>query len=96
MYCHMTIAHMENLDWKIMNETEFINNVWEQLEDTPKETLTLSTRFEDIEEWCSLVGLSIMAMIQDYYNVKLTYNDLKSIHTIGDLYKFVSNKRNDK
>lgn len=92
----MMIVHMGNLDWKIMNETEFINNIWEQLEETPKETLTFSTRFEDIEEWCSLVGLSIMAMIQDNYNVKLTYNDLKAIHTIGDLYKFVSDKSNDK
>lgn len=71
----------------------FIDNVVGQFDDTP-EGITADTPLRAIEGWCSLVALSIIAMIDEEYGVSLKGEDLKKAITIQDLFDTVSSKKN--
>jgi acyl carrier protein len=71
----------------------FIENFAEQFEDTDKSTLTAETHFPDLEEWSSLTALSIIAMIDEKYEIVIKGDDIRNSNTIRDLYELVKSKR---
>ena len=75
-----------------MELQEFINNFAEQFDDIDVSALNGSTIFKDLDEWNSLVALSVIAMIDEEYDVTLKGNDIISANTIEDLYNTVQNK----
>ena len=75
-----------------MNKEEFIQKFAEQLEDTDCNTLTFETKFRELDAWNSLVALSVIAMIDEEYDVVLKGNDMASAITLGDLYNVVRRK----
>lgn len=75
-----------------MNIKEFIEYFADELDETPIEELTPETDFKALEEWSSLVALSIIAMIEDNYEKEVTGEDLRSSTTIQDLFELVQNK----
>lgn len=77
-----------------MNIDAFIDNVIGQFDDAP-EVVSADTPLRSIEGWCSLVALSIIAMIDEEYGVSLKGEDLKKAITIQDLFDTVSSKKND-
>lgn len=62
-----------------------------ELEDV---AITLDTKFRELEAWDSLAGLSIIAMIDEEYDVILEGNEFKSIETIGELIAAIQAKQN--
>jgi len=68
---------------------EFVELFAEQLEETDASEITAATVFHDLEEWSSLIGLSIVAMVDEEFDVALKGNDLKDSVTIEDLYNKV-------
>ncbi len=75
-----------------MELQEFINNFAEQFDDIDVSALNGSTIFKDLDEWNSLVALSVIAMIDEEYDVTLKGNDITSANTIEDLYNTVQSK----
>ena len=75
-----------------MDIKEFIEYFADELDETPIEELTPETDFKALEEWSSLVALSIIAMIEDNYEKEVTGEDLRSSTTIQDLFELVQNK----
>jgi acyl carrier protein len=75
-----------------MDTKGFIRNFADQFEDIETERFTLETRFRDIEGWSSLIALSIIAMVDEAYNTKLTGDDIRKSNTIGDIYSIVKSK----
>lgn len=75
-----------------MELQEFINNFAEQFDDIDASALNGSTFFKDLDEWNSLVALSVIAMIDEEYDVTLKGNDINSANTIEDLYNTVQSK----
>ena len=75
-----------------MELQEFINNFAEQFDDIDASTLDANTNFKDLEDWNSLVALSVIAMIDEEYDVTLKGNDITKANTIEDLYNTVQNK----
>lgn len=75
-----------------MDLQEFINNFAEQFDDIDASALNGSTIFKDLDEWNSLVALSVIAMIDEEYDVTLKGNDITSANTIEDLYNTVHSK----
>ena len=75
-----------------MDLQEFINNFAEQFDDIDASTLAANTNFKDLEEWNSLVALSVIAMIDEEYDVTLKGNDITGANTIQDLYNTVSER----
>ena len=75
-----------------MELNEFVAHFAEQFEDTEKSAFTPETKFRELEEWSSLLGLSIIAMVSEEYDVALKGADIKAANTIGELYEIVKAK----
>lgn len=68
---------------------EFIKNFANQFDDTDLSEFQPETKFRNLEEWSSLTALSVMAMVEEVYGVRLNGNDMRSAVTVGDLYNIV-------
>ena len=76
-----------------MEINEFIQNFAEQFEETEVSVFTPETVFHDLEEWSSLVGLSLIAMIDDEYDVTIKGDELRAAKTINDVFELVKSKK---
>lgn len=66
---------------------KFIELVAEVFEVEPEE-ITMDTVFrEEIEGFSSLVGFSLIVMMEDEYGVKVSVDEFLECKTVGDLYK---------
>lgn len=65
-------------------EEIFIQKFKEVLEAENKE-IQLSDKFRDYEEWNSLVFLSLIAMIDEEFDVIIEGKDFKSLQSVGDI-----------
>ncbi|MFB9896886.1 acyl carrier protein [Hallella seregens] len=73
-----------------MKINDFIKNLAEQFDDTDTLELTPITKFKELEEWSSLVALSIIAMVDDEYEVSIKGDDIRNSETVEDLFNVVS------
>lgn len=71
---------------------EFIELFAELFDETDTSTLTPDTRFRDLDEWSSLMALSVMAMVDDEFDIQLTGDEMRSANTINELYTIINNK----
>ncbi len=72
-----------------MEIKEFIKNFADQFDETDPAEITATTEFKELEEWSSLTALSIIAMIEEEYDVVLKGDEIRTCRTINDLYKIV-------
>lgn len=77
-----------------MSIKEFIDNFAGEFDDTPKDQFEANTVFKELEEWSSLVALSIIAMVEENYDKMITGEDIRNSNTIEDLFNIVNS--NDK
>jgi len=75
-----------------MEIKEFIQNFAEQFDETDVNEFKPETVFHDLEEYSSLVALSIIAMINEEYDVTLKGDDMSAAVTIEDLFNIVKSK----
>lgn len=75
-----------------MDIQEFIENFAAQFDDTDEALFTADTKFKQLDEWSSLTALSIIAMVDDEYNVIIKGNDIINSETIQDLFEIVVKK----
>ena len=75
-----------------MKIEEFIQSFADQFDDTEASVLTPETNFRELEEWTSLMGLAIMAMVDDEYSVQIKADDLRGCKTIQELFDLVNSK----
>ncbi len=76
-----------------MNIEEFVENFAAQFDETDPATITAETVFKELDEWSSLAALSIIAMVDDEYDVIIKGNDILKSSTIQDLFNIVEKKR---
>lgn len=76
-----------------MEINDFITKIAEQYEETDVNQITASTKFQELDEYSSLIALSIIAMIDEEYDVVIKGTDLRSAVTIEDLFNIVKNKK---
>jgi len=75
-----------------MEIKEFLQNFVDVFEDTDASEITAETAFRDLDEWSSLLALSVMAMVDEEYDVQLTPQEMRAANTVGDLFNVVSSK----
>lgn len=75
-----------------MELKDFIQNFADQFEDTDASEFKAETVFRDLDEWSSLLALSIIAMVDEEYNVTLKGEDIRNSFTIEDLFNVVKAK----
>ena len=68
---------------------EFVELFSEQFDDTDAGEITATTVFHDLEEWSSLIGLSVIAMVDEEFEVALKGDDIRTSITVEDLYNKV-------
>ncbi len=76
-----------------MELKEFIAHFAEQFEETPAETFKADTEFKGLEEWSSLLALSVIAMVDEEYGIVLKGEDIRTSKTIEDLFKVVESRK---
>lgn len=77
-----------------MEIKEFIENFASQFEDTDAAVFTPDTKFRELDEWSSLTALSILAMVDEEYDVQLKANEMRKTNTIQELFNLVSSHSN--
>jgi acyl carrier protein len=72
-----------------MELQEFVTKFAEQFDDTEASEFNASTEFKTLDEWSSMIALSIIAMIDDEYGITIKGNDIRASKNIEDLYNIV-------
>ena len=75
-----------------MTLDEFVARFAEEFDETPIEEFKAETVFKDLDEWGSLTALSIISMVDEEYDKRITGADLRSVSTIEELYNLVESK----
>ncbi|MGM9709179.1 MAG: acyl carrier protein [Prevotella sp.] len=65
---------------------EFVELFGELFDDIDVSGFTPETDFRDNDEWSSLIGLSVIAMVDDEFDITLVGDDIKNSKTIADIY----------
>ena len=76
-----------------MDINEFIEHFAEQFEETDAAEFKADTKFHDLDEWSSLIALSVIAMVDEEYDVTLKGADVEGATTIEDLFNTVKGKK---
>lgn len=72
-------------------ETKFIELFKEVLEMEDKD-IKLSDEFRQYDEWDSLVYLSVIAMLDDEFDIVIETDDFRKILTVGELLEEVKKR----
>ena len=75
-----------------MELKEFIENFANQFDDTDASEIKAETVFKELDEWSSLIALSVIAMVDEEYDVTLKGDDIKNATTVEDLFNTVKAK----
>ena len=68
---------------------DFVALFAEQFDDTDASEITAKTAFHDLDEWSSLIGLSVIAMVDEEFDIALKGDDVRGSVTVEDLYNKV-------
>lgn len=75
-----------------MTLQEFISAFAAEFDETPEEKFTPETNYRELDEWSSLIALSIISMVDDEMDKQLTGSDLRTAGTIENLYNIIQAK----
>lgn len=75
-----------------MELQEFIEKFAEQFDETDASEIQASTDFKELDEWSSLISLSIIAMVDEEYDVALKGKDILDANTVEDLFNTVKSR----
>lgn len=76
-----------------MEIKEFIENFVDQFDDLELKNVTPETVMRDIDEWSSMIGLSLLNMAEKEYGVTLTFDELRNAITVQNLFDTIANKQ---
>lgn len=75
-----------------MDLKEFVVKFAEQFEDTDPSEVTAETNYRDLEEWSSLLGMMVIAMVKTDMGKTVTGDDLKACKSIEALYNLIMSR----
>lgn len=75
-----------------MTLDEFIKAFAAEFDDTPVEIFNGGTHYKELDEWGSLTALSIISMVDDEMDKRVTGADLRNCTTIEELFNLVMAK----
>lgn len=75
-----------------MKINDFVTLFSDQFDTTPKDLFTPETVFKELDEWSSLTALSIISMVDEEFEQRITGADIRSSNTIEDLFSAIQSK----
>ena len=76
-----------------MEINTFIEHFAEQFDETSISEFKPGTVFHDLDEYASIIALSLILMIDEEYGVTVDGNEMSSCVTIEDLFNLVRKKK---
>ncbi len=67
----------------------FVRNFAEQFDDTDASEIKAETVFKELDEWSSLIALSVIAMVDEEYGVTIKGDDIRNSNTVEDLFNAI-------
>lgn len=75
-----------------MEIKEFIEKFAEAI-DAEAEGLTAETEFRNLEEWDSVTYLSVIAMLDEEYDIQIEMPQFKQLKTLGAIAEYIENNK---
>lgn len=75
-----------------MDTQKFIENFKDAVEIEDRE-IALTDKFREYPEWSSLAFLSVIAMIDDEYDVIIEGKDFKALETVQDIVNVIEKQQ---
>lgn len=75
-----------------MDINEFISNFADQFDETDPSEIKADTKFRELEEWSSLIALSVISMVDDEYDIIIKGDDVRAANTVEELFDIVKSK----
>lgn len=76
-----------------MELKQFIENFAAQFDDTDASEIKAETVFKELEEWSSLTALSVIAMVDEEYEVRIKGDDIRNASTVTELFEIVRGRK---
>ncbi len=75
-----------------MDINSFILDFANQFDDTDASEIQADTHFHDLDEWGSLLGMSVIAMAKTQYGKTITGKEIRECVTVEDLFNLITSK----
>ena len=75
-----------------MELNDFVANFAEQFDDTDASEIQASTVFHDLDEWSSLTGMGVIALVKTTYGKSITGAELRACVTVEDVFNLINSK----
>lgn len=75
-----------------MELQDFVANFANQFDDTDPSTIQANTEFHNLEEWSSLLSMSVIAMAKTQYGKSITGKEIRECITVEDLFNVIISK----
>ena len=75
-----------------MTSTDFLDHFRDQFDETDPESIELTTNYKDLDEWSSLIAMSIIAMVKMTYGKTVTGAEIRHCITVEDLFNTIAAK----
>ena len=72
-----------------MEIKDFVQNFADQFDDTEANLFTAGTKFRELEEWSSLIALSVILMVDEEYGITIEGKDIENVGTIEELFNTI-------
>ena len=71
---------------------EFVTLFADLFDETDPRSFAPDTNYRELDEWSSLVALSVIAMVDEEYDVTIKGEDIRNSDTIEELFNAVKAK----
>lgn len=75
-----------------MELKDFIENFANQFDDTDPSEIQADTIYKELDEWSSLIALSVIAMVDEEYDITIKGDDIRGAVTVEDLFNIVKSR----
>lgn len=75
-----------------MNATVFIERFAEAL-DADASGLTIDTEFRTLDDWSSITYLSVIAMLDEEYEIQIENAEFTQLNTLGDIINYIESHK---
>lgn len=75
-----------------MELKKFIESFADQFDDTDVSEIQANTKFHDLEEWGSLIGMGVIALAKTQYGKTITGKEIRECVTVEDLFNLIASK----
>ena len=76
-----------------MDKKQFVLDFVDLFDELAPTEVTQETVLRDLDDWSSMIALSLLNMIEKEYLVSLSSDELRHSITVGDLCEMIENKQ---